>query len=178
MQEQLKGVAWSLGLWGALSIIFGMLIVAWPGITLKVFLLILGIYLLASGAVLTVGSLLRRDGHWVGGILMGILSVIAGLYVFSHPTVSGLVVLTLIAIWSIALGALQIVAGLEGRNNWWLVTAGAIYTLFGLYIFANPAGGAVALVWLIGLTVIAGGIVSVIGAFKVNDLDKQLKKAS
>lgn len=178
MQEQLKGAAWSLGLWGALSIIFGMLIVAWPGITLKVFLLILGIYLLASGAVLTVGSLLRRGGHWVGGILMGVLSVIAGLYVFAHPSVSGLVVLTLIAIWAIALGALQIVAGLEGRNNWWLVTSGVIYAFFGLYIFANPAGGAIALVWLIGLSVIAGGIVSLIGAFKVNDLEKQLKKAS
>ncbi len=177
MQEQLKGVAWALGLWGALSVIFGTLIVAWPGITLKVFLLILGIYLLASGAVLAVGSIIRRNGHWVGGILMGALSVIAGLYVFAHPQISGLVVLTLIAIWSIAIGALQIVAGLEGNNNWWMVASGVIYTLFGLYIFANPAGGAIALVWLIGLTVIAGGIVSIVGAFKVNSMENTLKRA-
>lgn len=171
MDEQVKGAAWALGLWGALSIIFGLLILAWPGITLKIFLVILGVYLLASGIAVAVGSLVSRRGHWVGGTLIGLVSVAAGLYTFSHPTISALAILTLIAIWSIAVGVLQIVAGFEvDRNGWWLVVAGAVYTLFGFYIFANPKGGAVAIVWLIGLSVIFGGIASAVAAFKIGDL--------
>lgn len=177
MEQQIKGAAWALGLWGALSVIFGVLILAWPAMTLKVFLVVLGIYLLASGAVLAIGSLIKQGNNWVGGILMGVLSVIAGLYVFSHPQLSALVVLTLIAIWSIAIGALQIVAGLEGKNNWWVVASGLIYMLFGLYIFANPKGGAIAVIWLIGLTVIAGGIVSVVSALKLTSIEKKLRSA-
>jgi uncharacterized membrane protein HdeD (DUF308 family) len=177
MQEQIKGAAWSLGLWGVFSIIFGLLIVAWPGITLKVFLIILGIYLLASGVVLLIGSLLRHTGHWIGGALMGGISVIAGLYVFAHPQASALVVLSLLAIWAVVVGVLQVVAGFEGKNNWWLVISGLIYTLFGVYVFANPKGGAIAVIWLIGLTVIAGGVVSAIAALKLVGVEKRLSKA-
>lgn len=177
MQKQLQGAAWALGLWGALSVIFGVLILAWPGITLKVFLIVLGVYLIATGLVVTIGSLTNRNGRWIGGTLIGLLSVIAGLYVFSNPTISGLAVLTVIAIWSIAVGMLEIVAGLEGQNDWWLVFSGAVLTLFGLYIFANPGGGALVLVWLIGLSTIASGIALAVAAFKANDLNKKLSKA-
>jgi hypothetical protein len=37
---------------------------------------------------------------------------------------------------------LQIVAGFEGKNNWLQIFAGVVYALFGMYVFANPKGGA------------------------------------
>ncbi len=179
MQSELKAASWALGLWGALSVIFGALVIAWPGITLKAFLVILGVYLLAGGAVMLVGSIANRSGHWVGSALIGVLSVVAGLYVFSHPQASALVALSVVAIWAVAVGMLQIVAGFEGKNNWFLVFAGVVYTFFGFYIFANPAGGALALVWLIGLSTIASGIALVVAAFEANTASKQVtaKKA-
>lgn len=175
MKSDIKATSWALGVWGALSIIFGLMIFAWPGITLKVFLIILAIYLLTSGVVMLVGSLVNRAGHWVVGALAGAVSAFAGLYVFANPQISALVALSLIAIWAIVVGVLQIVAGFEGpKKNWLLVIAGAIYTLFGMYIFANPKGGAIAIIWLIGLSVIAGGVVLVISAFKAHELAKEL----
>lgn len=178
MQKQIKGAAWALGLWGMFSIIFGVLILAWPGITLKAFLVVLAVYLLASGVTLAFGSLINREGHWVGGALIGALSAIAGLYVFANPGISALAVLSVVAIWAVVIGALQIVAGFEsGKQGWWLTLSGAIYVLFGLYIFDNPKGGAIALVWLIGLSVIASGLALTVAAFKVGELDKQLKRA-
>jgi uncharacterized membrane protein HdeD (DUF308 family) len=83
MDNQIKEAAWALSVWGAFSVVFGLLIMAWPGITLKSFLIVLGIYLLASGAIMAVGSIINHTGHWIFGTLMGALSVIAGLYVFS-----------------------------------------------------------------------------------------------
>ncbi len=177
MQSDIKAVSWALGLWGTFSVIFGALILAWPGITLKAFLIIVGIYLLSTGIVMLVGSLVNRQGSWAGTALVGVISVVAGLYVFANPGISALVVLTVIAIWAIAVGMLQIVAGLEGKNNWLMVFAGVVYTLFGFYIFANPAGGAITLVWLIGLTTIASGISLVIVAFEANSAGKKLKRA-
>jgi len=179
MHEQVKGAAWALGMWGVLSVVFGALILAWPGITLKAFLVALGVYFLASGVVLAVGSLVNRSGNWAGGALIGALSAVAGLYVFAHPGISALAVLTVIALWSIAVGVLQIVAGFEsGKQGWWLTLSGAIYTLFGLYVFANPKGGAIAVIWLIGLSVIASGLVLTVAAFKVGELNKQLAKST
>lgn len=179
MQSDLKAASWALGLWGAFSVIFGALILAWPSITLKAFLVILGVYLLATGAVMLVGSIANREGHWVGGALVGLISFVAGLYVFSHPQISALVTLSVIALWAVAVGMLQIVAGFEGKNNWLQIFAGFVYTLFGFYIFANPKGGAIALVWIIGLSTLAGGVALVVTAFEANSASKKIatKKA-
>lgn len=176
MQKEMHGVAWALGLWGAFSVVFGALIMSWPGITLKVFLIILGIYFVISGLALFVGSLinLNRTGRWVTGALLGGLSVVAGLYVFANPQLSALVAIYVVAIWGVAVGILQIAAGLEGKNNWWMVIAGVIYTLFGLYIFGHPLTGALALTWVIGLSTVAGGIALIITAFELNNDVKKL----
>ncbi len=179
MQKELKGVAWALGIWGALSVIFGGIIFAWPGITLKAFLIVLGLYLVASGLVMIVGSLVNHQGKWIAGALVGGISAIAGLYVLANPQITGLVALYVIALWAISAGLLQIVAGAEGKNSWWLIVSGAIYTLFGLYIFANPAKGAIALIWFIGLSVIVGGIALIITAFEANnEINKLASKKS
>lgn len=175
MQKELKGAAWALGLWGVFSILFGALILAWPGITLKVFLVILGVYFIATGLAMLVGSLVNHQGKWVLGALLGVISVVAGLYVFSNPGISALVTLSVIAIWAVAVGMLEIVAGFEGKNSWSLIIGGTINTLFGFYIFANPVGGAIALVWLIGLSTIIGGIALVVTAFEAYNESKALK---
>lgn len=178
MEEQVKGSAWALGLWGALSIVFGVLIVAWPGITLKAFLVILGVYLLASGAVTLIGSVVNRGGNWAAGMVLGFLSVVAGLYVFANPEISALVALSLIAIWSVVVGTIMLIAGFGAeKDGIWLVIAGAVSVLFGIWVFANPREGALALVWLISIYSIVSGIFLAIGAFKLNDLGNQMADA-
>ncbi len=178
MQEQIRGAAWGLGLWGVLSIIFGVMVLAWPGISLKAFLIVLGVYLLASGVVMTVGSLVRHTGHWIGGAVVGILTAIAGLYVFSHPEISALAVLAVIAIWSIAIGSILFVSGFEtGNHRWWLSFSGLVWVAFGFYIFARPGDGALTLMWLIGLSAIFAGVMSSVAAFRLTNFEKKLSKA-
>ena len=179
MQKELHGAAWALGIWGVLSVIFGGIIFSWPGITLKSFLIVLGLYFVLSGIAMIVGSLVDHRGKWVAGALVGGISAVAGLYVLSKPETTALVALYVIAIWAISAGLLQIVAGFEGKNNMWLIVSGTIYTLFGFYIFTNPAKGAVTLIWVIGLSVIVGGISHIITAFELSKVSNILtnKKA-
>ena len=173
MDNQIKEAAWALSVWGVFSVVFGLLIMAWPGITLSAFLIILGIYLLASGAVMAIGSIVNHTGHWIFGTLMGALSAVAGLYVFSHPAISALAVLTLISIWAIVVGVLQVAAGFTGKKtSWLLVVSGTVYTLFGFYIFAKPASGALALIWLIGLSTVVSGVALIVSGYEANKLVK------
>lgn len=162
-----SSLAWALGLWGAFSVIIGALVLAWPGITLKVLLILMGINFIATGAVIAIGSLVDRRGHWIGGILIGVLSLLAGMYVFANPQTSALVLLYLIAIWAIAVGSIQVISGFESRNDkGWLVVSGLVSILFGLFIFARPLEGALALIWAIGLFSIIQGVVIIVTAFK------------
>jgi uncharacterized membrane protein HdeD (DUF308 family) len=147
MEDQLKGASRSLGMWGILSVIFGILILAWPGITLKAFLIVLAVYLLASGFVLLVGSLLQRENHWILGAILGAISVVAG--------------------------TLQVVAGFEGKNNWWLILSGVVLVAFGFYIFAKPGAGALVLIWIIGLSAIISGVLSAVGAARLGALERR-----
>jgi uncharacterized membrane protein HdeD (DUF308 family) len=171
--KEVKGTTLALGLWGTLSVVFGVLIVAWPGLTLATFLILLGIYLVVTGVVTFIGALANRNNRHVGTALVGVISAIAGLYVFSNPGISALVALTVIAIWAIAVGLLQIVAGFEGKNNWLMILAGVVYALFGLYIFANPAGGALTLLWLIALSNVVGGIALIVASFELHHATKK-----
>ncbi len=41
--KNLKSLSWAIALWGVMTIIFGVLIMAWPGITLKALIIIIGI---------------------------------------------------------------------------------------------------------------------------------------
>ena len=78
--------------------------------------------------------------------------------------------------WSIGVGVLEIVAGFEAKTNWLLVVSGIIYSFFGMYIFANPKGGAIAIIWLIGLSVIVSGTVLIVSAFRFNKEAKLVGK--
>jgi uncharacterized membrane protein HdeD (DUF308 family) len=72
---------------------------------------------------------------------------------------------------------LQVAAGLASkRTNWLLVAAGTIYTLFGFYVFAKPAQGALTLIWLIGLSTVVGGVALIVGAFDANRIAKSGSK--
>lgn len=165
MQNYSKEVALAVGSFGAFSVIYGVLVLAWPSITLAALIIILGVYLLTSGVFLTLGSIAKRGGHWVGGAIIGVFSAISGIYIFAHPDIGVLSLLVVISIWSIVTGVMQLAAGFEADpNDRWLIFSGAVQTLFGLYIFANPKGGAIAVIWLIGLTAIVNGSLLTVAA--------------
>lgn len=173
MHNYSREAAYAVGVWGILSVIYGVLVLAWPAITLSAFIVVLGVYLLASGIFMALGSIAKRGGHWVGGAVMGIFSAIAGLYVFAHPAIGVLALLVVISIWSIVTGIIQLTAGFEAEpNDRWLIFSGAVQTLFGLYVFANPKGGVIAVIWLIGFTAIANGSLLTVAALHSGNLRK------
>jgi uncharacterized membrane protein HdeD (DUF308 family) len=77
---------------------------------------------------------------------------------------------------------MEIVAAIALRKvivgEWFLILAGALSVLFGFLLFANPAAGALAVVWIIGGYAVAFGILLVALSFRVKGLAMRARSAT
>jgi uncharacterized membrane protein HdeD (DUF308 family) len=152
---------------GVVSILFGILALAWPGVTLSVLVWLWGAFALVYGIVQLIG-IFRAIGAgttWWTYLLVGVASVVAGLYVLFYPLVSAAVLAFVIGFWAVAVGTIEIVTGI-GRGNLLTIVTGVIAVVFGFVMLGNPMAGALALVWVIGVFAIVRGIVLLVGAFR------------
>jgi uncharacterized membrane protein HdeD (DUF308 family) len=164
---------WLFLLRGVAALIFGVLSLVWPEISLATLILFFGAYALVDGAfALSAAIVGRGDAEvrwWL--VLVGLLGIGIGIGTFLWPGLTALTLLYFIAGWVIAIGLLQIIGAIELRNviedEWWLIFDGALSVLFGILLFIMPGAGALALIWLIALFAIAYGILMVGFAFKV-----------
>src|SRR6202521_4745159 len=163
---------WMLLLRGIAAIIFGVLALAWPGMTLLTLILFYGAYALVDGvlaivAAITGGALLPR--WWLA--IVGLLGIAAGLLTFLMPGLTAIVLLYFIAGWAIATGVFQIIGAIKLRkeidNEWLLILGGVISVLFGVGMMLAPGAGALALVWVIGTYAVILGVVFVALALRV-----------
>jgi uncharacterized membrane protein HdeD (DUF308 family) len=73
--------------------------------------------------------------------------------------------LTLFAVWAVAVGATQLVGALQVRRQIpgerLLPLGGLVSIVFGLLVLAQPGAGALALAWLMGAFAILLGLVEV-----------------
>ncbi|MGI5835065.1 MAG: HdeD family acid-resistance protein [Chloroflexota bacterium] len=158
---------WVLAIAGVVSILFGLAAMIWPGITLIVLVWLFGVYVLVYGIVELVG-MFRAAGQgaaWWTHLLIGLISIAAGLFILFNPFVSSTVLVFTIGFWAIFVGLVEIIASLTQAQILYLVT-GIISVLFGFVLLSNPVTGALALIWVIGVFAIIRGILLLIGAFR------------
>ncbi|MBM7062294.1 HdeD family acid-resistance protein [Pseudomonas sp. UL073] len=162
-----------IALRGVAAVLFGLLALSWPGLALTVLVVIFGAYALVDGVFSLIGAWrMRHEGEPLWPLLVvGLLGVVAGLAALFWPALTALGLLMLIAIWAIAIGALQIIAALRVRmlleNEWWLGLSGAVSLLFGLFLLVFPGAGAIAMVWLIGVYAVIFGVLLVMLAWRL-----------
>jgi uncharacterized membrane protein HdeD (DUF308 family) len=165
MLEPLARRWWLFTLRGALAIVFGVLALAWPAITLLALVILWGAYTLVDGLTELYLAFSHRDwpspDRWTFALL-GLLGVAAGLVALLWPRITALVLLVVIALWAIFAGVLQIVTAIRLRrevsNEWFLGLSGALAVVLGIILLVTPATGAVALVVTIGIFAILWGI--------------------
>src|SRR5262245_54383718 len=92
---------WVLLIRGIFAVFFGIMAFTKSGLTLRMLVLLFGIYALADGlTALWVGGSTRS--WWL--IFGGIVGVIAGIYTFIYPGITTVALLYLIAVWAIVRG--------------------------------------------------------------------------
>ena len=126
--------------------------------------LLFGAYALVDGAFALVAVFSGGAGGRRGGLLLeGILGIAAGVLTIIWPDLTATALLFFIAAWATVTGVFEIAAAIELRRQIegevLLALAGVASILFGVLAFIFPAGGALAVVWMIGSYAILFGVV-------------------
>jgi uncharacterized membrane protein HdeD (DUF308 family) len=179
---ELSRTWWILAVRGAVAVLFGVLALVWPEITLLALVLVFGAYAFVDGVFALIAA--ARGRELAGGsrgwlVLEGLLGIGAGIVAVAWPDITALVLLWVIAFWAVLTGVLEIVAAVRLRrvldNEWLLVVAGALSIVFGLILVIWPGSGAIGLVWLIGIYAIVFGIVLIGLALRLRSLARRLE---
>jgi uncharacterized membrane protein HdeD (DUF308 family) len=170
------GSWWALVLRGIAAILFGVLAFVWPHLTLTALVFLFGAYALVDGAFSIIAGLKSHaeNKRWWLLLIVGLLSIAAGVYAFIIPAITALLLLILIASWAIVTGAFEIAAAIQLRKHikgeWLLALSGIISILFGAVLLYNPVAGALAVVWLIGIYAVLDGILLLAFGIKLRGL--------
>jgi len=169
---------------GVASVLFGLAAFVWPGVTILALTFLYGAYALTDG-ILSLGAALTRGRRaderaatsaiptwWLA--LIGLLGVAAGSVAFLWPGLTALALITLIGVWAVAIGVMEIIGAIwlreELRDEWLLIAAGLLSVLFGIAILLRPGLGALALAWAVGAYALLNGILHLAFAFRLKSV--------
>ncbi|MFN8590964.1 MAG: DUF308 domain-containing protein [Thermomicrobiales bacterium] len=171
---------WVLLVRGILLILIGLIAFVNPAIWITyvgVYTLVEGISMLFAG----IGNQPPMQSRWPF-IVIGILSIIAGIIILSNQVIAGITLVMLIAAWAIVIGILEIIQAIRLReeidNEWWLIITGVLAVIFGVLVFSRGAAGivvaAITIGWVFGIFAILAGIFSIALAFRVRDFGTRI----
>ncbi|GAB4530419.1 MAG: hypothetical protein OHK0046_51020 [Anaerolineae bacterium] len=186
MANVLKQTWWTLLLRGIAAILFALLLLLFPGITLATglfsFVILFGAYALIEGIATMVGALTTREGQWFLMLLFGVISVIAGLAAIANPLWFGvmtyIVMIYIVAFRAIVGGIVEMLAAWRLRreidNEWLLALNGLFAVLFGLILLRRPITGIEVLVLITSFYLLMAGAMQIILSFKVRGWSEML----
>ena len=162
-KSDLKQMRWALGINGALSVAFGVIILIWPGISLYALTLLFGAFTAANGVIglaTAIGSRMKTGRGWL--VVTSLLALGIGIAVLVWPNISALALLYVIGAYAIAFGIFGIGGAFslpfDGGDKALIVLMGLVSILFGVVMFASPGEGALVLLALIAAFALVVGI--------------------
>jgi uncharacterized membrane protein HdeD (DUF308 family) len=170
---------WMVLLRGVLWIAFGLIVLSQPGASLATFILLFGAFVLVDGIANVVNGFSgrRENENWWLLLLAGLAGIAVGILTFLNPGITALSLQFYIAIWAVAIGLLKIVGAVRLRKEIsgeiWYGLSGLLSVAVGVMLIAQPAAGALALLWLIGAYGLSFGVVLVILAFAARGFAKR-----
>jgi uncharacterized membrane protein HdeD (DUF308 family) len=154
---------WVVVIRGVAAILFGILALVWPGISLLFLVILWGAYALTDGVFNLVMAVRRaRAGRrWGWLVFEGIVSILAGALTFAWPGITAWLLSLMIAAWAVVTGIAEIASAIRLRQyirgEWLLALSGLLSIVFGVLLAMFPRAGALALAWTIGIYAIVFG---------------------
>ena len=181
--EILSRYWWMTVLRGLFWILFGIVLLTRPGISLLSLTFAFGIIMFVDGVLNVANAISGRGIHedWWVLLLVGLTGIALGGLAFYSPQAVAIALVFYVAIWAIATGLLEIAAAIRLRKQIsgeiWLILAGIASVVFGGLLIAQPAAGALTLIWLFAVYAIAFGVLLVLLALRVRSGVKRLTGA-
>lgn len=170
---------WMIALRGLFAILFGVIAILLPGVTLAALVLLFAAYMLVDG-ILAIAAGVRaaqRHERWGMLILEGIADLVAGAIAFFWPLVTVLAFVYLLGAWAIVSGVLLCSAAFRlniVRGRWLMGFGGAVSVIWGVLLLVWPFTGALVLTWWIGAYALIFGVALLVLAFRLRKLRHEL----
>jgi len=167
---QQSNVWWIFLLQGLAGILLGVMLITAPGATLVVLSTFLGFYWLITGVLALVRVFADRSVPWLWSLLVGIVGILAGMFVVRHPLLAALTVPTalviILGVQGLVMGVLEIIGGCKGGGLGSFVL-GVINVLVGLLLLGSPVAAALAVPVVFGVLLLVQGVGLMLWAFRV-----------
>ncbi|MFJ6655108.1 HdeD family acid-resistance protein [Streptomyces sp. NPDC091377] len=164
------GRSWTWMLASAVAVLVpGILLLVWPDATLHVLAVLIGLYLLVTGAFRFVSVFAREEhGERLPGVLVAVLFLLAGVLVLRNP-LQTIAALSLIVggIWLVTgvLSLYTVIAAKDLPHRGVVLGVAVLAIIAGIVVLALPSESAVALTRLLGVWLVLLGLAEVAGAF-------------
>jgi uncharacterized membrane protein HdeD (DUF308 family) len=169
----------TLALGGAAAVLFGLLTLAWPDVTLWALVVLFGAWAFVDGVFRLVALATGVPGareHRTALIIQGILGIGIGIVSFIWPDMTAFALLFVIAAWAFTFGVIEVAAAVQLRkvieNEWLLGLTGALAIIFAIALVITPGAGALVITWLIGWFALLSGSLRLALAWKLRKLEK------
>ncbi len=172
---------WGLGIaFGVVSILFGVLALFWPGLTVALLILLFGVFVLVWGVVGLIVSLasMSTDKFWWLELIFSLLAIGLAVYLLRNPVEAATIFIFLIGITFLVRGVVDIVEGLfdrtrKGDRRVLSIVLGLIGIIAGIIVLSNPLTAGVAIVWVVGLYAVLYGSILIAFSFRAQaELEK------
>jgi len=167
---------WVLVVRGMAAILFGVLAMVWPGISILALVLLWGAYAFVDGVFdFTLAANAGSEGRRWGWLFFeGLVSIGAAVVAVVWPSMTAFVLLAVIGVWAIFTGIAEIIAAIELRRviegEWLLAVSGVLSVVFGVLVLVYPRGGALAVVTVIAAYAIVFGVLMTGLGFRLHRL--------
>ena len=163
---------WVLG-FGIVTFVLGILALAWPGRTLIAVAVVFGAQLVVMGIFRFVSAFASADltgGTRVLLALLGVLSLIIGLYAVRHVLVTLLALALLLGIFWVVNGTIELFSALSHREmqgRGWTAFMGILSIASGIIVLAYPGISLRVLAVVLSIWLLVYGVMLILLAFQV-----------
>jgi uncharacterized membrane protein HdeD (DUF308 family) len=161
---------------GIITVLLGIIALAWPGRTLVVVAVLFGAQLIVMGIFRFVGAIASEDLTGTNRVLLallGVLSLIVGLYAVRHLLVTLFALVVLLGIFWIISGAIELFMALSHREmsqRGWNAIMGVISIIAGIVVLAYPDISLLVLAVLLSIWLIIFGVMEISSAVRIRSL--------
>ena len=164
---------WAISLRGVFAVIFGLIALLLPGVTLASLVLLFGAYMVVDGALAIVAAVraARQGERWGLLVFEGIADLAAAAIAFLWPLATILAFVYLVGAWGIVSGVLLWAAALRlnlSHGRWLMALGGALSICWGFLLLMWPLVGAVVLAWWLGAYALVFGIALIMLGFRLH----------
>jgi uncharacterized membrane protein HdeD (DUF308 family) len=168
---------------GVFAVVYIIIAIAWPGITVANLILLFGAYVFIDGLILTFKAIRNwhaKEDRWLL-LLEGLLGIGIGLLTFIGSRITIRILLFYIMAWSLGTGVLKIVEAIRLRkelaDEWWMLLSGFVSILLAFLLMFFFDVGTVGLAYLVVVYAIVYGIFLTTLGFKLRKARKGAQPA-